>query len=122
MVSTELALTPTGCPQQVQITPNNRHLSDGQHDSFARAGCEQPRSFGLLRFGEGLQRTLQVAFGVDQEGRRGDNLLARAQALDNLDMAVAAAAELHGARLKAALALRHQHDLLGAASRQTTSA
>ena len=58
---------------------------------------------------------LQIALGVDEEIGRGDDLLADLQAVHDLDIALAAPAKLHRARLEAALALGHEHDLARAA-------
>ena len=58
---------------------------------------------------------LQIAFGIDQEGRRRDDFFSRADAVEHFDVAVAAAAELDRTRLEAAFALGDQHDLAGPA-------
>src|SRR5262249_58193630 len=73
------------------------------------------RSFRRLRLRERLQRRPQIAFGVDQEGRGGDDFFSLTDAVEHLHVAVAAAAELNRARLEAAFAFRHQHHLPRAA-------
>src|SRR5512135_1944083 len=82
----------------------------------SKRGCAPIRgsglqSFGRLRLGKRLERRLQIAFRVDQKSRGGDDLFAGRQPFNDLDTAIAAATEFDRAWLKAAFALRHQHDL-----------
>ena len=64
---------------------------------------------------EALQRRFEIAFGVDQEVGRDDDLFAFGDAVAYFDIAAAAAAELDVARLEPALALVDEHDLPAAA-------
>ncbi len=61
--------------------------------------------------GEALERSPEVAFGVDQEIGRHNDLLPGLESFANLDKAVAPEAQLHGPRLEQALAALDDHHL-----------
>ena len=68
---------------------NTVAMADQEH--VARRPADEGRDhFGASGWRERLQRAPQIALGVDQEGRRGDDLLALAHAFQDLDVAVAA--------------------------------
>jgi len=60
-----------------------------------------------------LQRRLEVALGIDLERCRRDDFFSLAEPVENLDIAVASAAELDRARLEAAFPFGDQHDPAG---------
>ena len=87
---------------------NQEHVASRPADERSDHGC----ACWLI---EALQRGAQIAFGIDEEVGGGDHLLARLEAVSDLDIAIATTPELDGARLEAALALGNQHDLTRAA-------
>ena len=86
-----------------------------QHDVAGGPGDEGRDHLRVSRRGQALQGGLEVAFGVDQEVRGDDDLVAFRRDPPDLDKAIAVAADLHGARLEAAVALVDQHHLARAA-------
>ena len=70
-------------------------------------------AIGLRR--EGLERRLEIALGVDQEGCGGNYLVTLIDSIQHFHITGAPAPKLDRTRLKAALALGDEHNLTGAA-------
>src|SRR5882757_2997838 len=66
--------------------------------------------FGLVRSGEVLESSPQARFGVDQELSRGNDILARAQAVENLGAAAAFRTDPHQRRSKMRAVVGDDHD------------
>ena len=87
-------------------------VANTNQEHVARRPAYQRGDHGCISLlAEGLKCGAQIAFGVEEERGRGDHFLALRQAISHLDITFAAAADFHGPRLEAALALRYQHDL-----------
>ena len=83
---------------KIVASPTRKTLRADQRMSAGDHGC-------VSCWPKLCSAALQIALGVDEEVRRGDDFLALLQTIRNLGIAVAAATELHRAGLEAALTL-----------------
>ena len=83
----------------------------GEMAGLRSSRCLARVNFGGCRWGlrKPANRSGQVAFCVDQEIRRCNNLFAFLDTIKHFDKRIAATAKLHGPRFKAALTLSLIH-------------
>ena len=91
--------------QRVDAGGGGKAGAEQHQQQVAGRPGDEARDHGCDPFGKALQRRLQIAFRIDQEVGGNDDRLAFGDALADLDIAVAAMAELDLARFEAALAL-----------------